>query len=214
MAIKGYLLRAAKAYKGTTQQDAALAKLEAALGGKTLAAFVRDFGLESPAAAASAAAGPRAIPQSCIDLVRDFEGFRTDAYPDPASGGEPWTIGYGTTVYPDGRKVRKGDRISKAQAEEYLAHDLSDCARQVEKLVKVPLNDNQFGALITFVFNLGQGSLRSSTLLKLLNAKSYLAAAEQFLVWNKARNKKGVLVEMAGLTRRRKAERALFLKPV
>jgi hypothetical protein len=91
-----------------------------------------------------------------------------------------------------------------------LRGELVNFARDVLRLAKVPLDDGQFAALVSFAFNCGSGNLASSTLLRKLNQGDYAGAADQFLVWNKAR-KNGVLVELPGLTRRRRAERALFL---
>lgn len=100
--------------------------------------------------------------------------------------------------------------ITIEQAEMPLRGELVNFARDVLRLAKVPLDDGQFAALVSFAFNCGSGNLASSTLLRKLNQGDYAGAADQFLAWNKAR-KNGVLVELPGLTRRRRAERALFL---
>jgi lysozyme len=139
--------------------------------------------------------------QKGIDLIKSSEGLRLTAYPDPATGGEPWTIGYGTT-----RGVKPGMKITTTQAEEYLKTDVGRFEPELAKLVKVPLTQNQWDALMSFVYNLGSANLASSTLLKLLNAGDYTRAADQFPRWNKAAGK-----EMPGLTKRRAAEQALFL---
>lgn len=146
---------------------------------------------------------------AAIALVKEFEGLRLRAYADPASGGDPWTVGYGHTSAAGPPKVTKGTVITAAEAETILADDLARVAGQVRKLVTVPLNDNQFGALVSFTFNLGIGNLRSSTLLRRLNAGDYKAAAAELPRWNHAAGK-----VMAGLTRRRAAEQELFLTPV
>lgn len=135
--------------------------------------------------------------QAAVDLVKHFEGLYLNAYLCPA--GVP-TIGYGHT-----EGVKLGQTITAAQAEAFLSADLTDAARQVDKLVKVPLTANQRGALASFVFNLGAGSLASSTLLKLLNAKDYAGAAAQFDQWVHAAGK-----VLPGLVKRRAAERELF----
>lgn len=139
-----------------------------------------------------------------LDLIASFEGTRTKAYDD---GVGVWTIGIGTTVYPNGTKVKKGDTCTLEQAKSYFAHDLKRFESSVNNLVKVSLSQNQFDALVSLVYNIGSGAFAGSTLLKLLNQKQYREAAAQFTRWNKAGGK-----ELRGLTRRREAERDLFLK--
>lgn len=133
-----------------------------------------------------------------IRLIKSFEGLRLTAYQDSVG---VWTIGYGTT-----RGVTPGMTISTAQAEQFLRQDVAKFEEAIRTSVKVPLNDNQFSALVVFTYNVGSGAFRNSTLLKKLNAKDYTGAADEFLRWNKAGGK-----VLAGLTRRRNAERALFL---
>lgn len=142
--------------------------------------------------------------QTGINLIKGFEGKRLTAYDD---GVGVWTIGYGTIKYPNGVRVKKGDTCTDAQAESYLKNDLVKFESAINRLVKVPLNQNQFDALASFTYNLGETNLSKSTLLKKLNAKDYLGAADQFLVWNRAGGK-----VLNGLVRRREAERNLFLK--
>lgn len=139
-----------------------------------------------------------------IDLITSFEDTKLQAYDD---GVGVWTIGIGTTVYPNGVKVKKGDSCTLDQAKSYFAHDLKRFEASVNNLVKVPLSQNQFDALVSLVYNIGSGNFASSTLLKKLNAKDYAGAADQFPQWNKAKGK-----VLNGLVRRRDAERALFLK--
>lgn len=141
-----------------------------------------------------------------IELIKSFEGFRANAYPDPKSGGDPWTVGYGTTKFPSGRPVKKGDYVTPAQAEMYLREDVKKFANSVDALVTVPLKQCQYDALVSFVYNLGATNFRKSTLLKKLNAKDYKGAADEFLRWVSP----GSSVE-AGLRRRRTAERAMFI---
>lgn len=138
--------------------------------------------------------------QRGVDLIKRHEGLRLTAYPDPATGGEPWTIGYGTTA-----GVRPGMTISSARAEEMLQADLPRFEAAVSRLVTVPLDQHQFDALVSFTYNLGEGNLRSSTLLKKLNAGDYAAAAAQFERWVTAAGK-----PLPGLVKRRAAERAMF----
>jgi len=144
-----------------------------------------------------------------LKLIAEFEGLRLNAYPDPGTGNEPWTIGYGTTVYPDGRKVKKGDVITQEQALEYLQHDTKKFSDAVNRAVRVPINQNQFDALVSFTYNLGEGSLNRSTLLTKINSHDLRGAADEFGKWIYASSR-----VLAGLVRRRNAERDLFLAPV
>lgn len=139
-----------------------------------------------------------------INLITSFEDLRLNAYDD---GVGVWTIGIGTTIYPNGTKVKKGDTCTLDQAKSYFAHDLKRFEASVNNLVKVPLSQNQFDALVSLVYNIGQTAFSKSTLLKKLNAKDYVGAADEFPKWNRGGGK-----VMKGLVRRREAERALFLK--
>ncbi|MDX2211670.1 MAG: lysozyme [Oculatellaceae cyanobacterium bins.114] len=143
--------------------------------------------------------GKGKINQAGLDLIKQFEGLRLEAYLCPA---KVPTIGYGTTA-----GVKMGDRITAEQAEDLLRKDVEKFEKAVNSAVTVPLTDNQFSALVSFTYNLGAGALQKSTLLKLLNQGNYEAAAQEFLKWNKAAGK-----VLPGLTRRRQAEQALFLK--
>lgn len=150
----------------------------------------------------------RPVNKAGTDLIKSFEGLFLKPYLDPI---KIPTIGYGTIKYPNGKAVTMQDRaISEAEATEYLMHEVLEKAKSVETNVKVPLNDNEYAALVSFAYNVGSGALNGSTLMKLLNAGTDRATvADQFLRWNKAGGK-----ELAGLTRRRQAERSLFLQPV
>lgn len=141
-----------------------------------------------------------------LDLVKSFEGLYLKAYKCPAN---VWTIGYGHTGRVGFRKIGKGMKISGNKATSLLQGDMRVFEKAVTKYVKVPLNQNQFDALVSFSFNVGAGALKNSTLLKQLNRKNYSAAADHFLDWNKGGGR-----VLAGLTRRRNAERQLFLLPV
>lgn len=123
-----------------------------------------------------------------------------------------WTIGYGSRFLADGTEVNpKTKGMTLEEAETLLQTTLSKYEAAVNRLVKVPLNQNQFDALVCFVYNLGEANLGASTLLKYLNLGDYLGAADQFLVWNKGRVN-GAMVTLPGLVKRRQAERDLFLK--
>lgn len=143
-----------------------------------------------------------------IELIKAHEGLRLEAYPDPAHGWKVATIGYGHTSAAGPPKVERGMKITEAGADAILRQDLAKFEGYVTDAVKVPLNQNEFDALVSFTFNLGPGNLRSSTLLRKLNAGDRAGAADEFLKWDKAGGKK-----LAGLTKRREAERALFRAP-
>lgn len=132
-----------------------------------------------------------------LKFIQSFEGFREKAYLCPAG---IWTIGYGHT-----KNVYPGQIISKHDATMRLLGDVSDAERIVRQNVNVQLDQHQFDALVSFVFNLGEGNFVQSTLLKRLNTGDYAGAASQFLRWNKADGR-----ELPGLTRRRRAEKELF----
>ena len=136
-----------------------------------------------------------------IKFVAGFEGLSLVAYPDPGTGAQPYTIGFGSTV-----GVQKGDTITLEEAYDLLEQDVMHAEDVVNERVKVPLNQGEFDSLVSFVFNCGEGNFRKSTLLKLLNQMQYQQAAEQFVRWNRAGGQ-----VMNGLTRRRQAERDLFL---
>lgn len=143
------------------------------------------------------------ISPSGIDLICNFEGKRLTAYDD---GVGVWTIGFGTTVYPNGIKVMKGDTCTEAQAKTYMAHDLKKFEATVNKAVTVQLNQNQFDALVSLAYNIGTNAFSKSTLVKKLNANDIRGAADQFDVWVNAVGKR-----MQGLVNRRAKEKALFL---
>ena len=136
-----------------------------------------------------------------LALIKEFEGCVLTAYPDPATGGDPWTIGVGHT----GPEVVPGLTITEEKAMDYLREDVDDAEWCVSKWVLVPITQGQFDALVSFAFNLGCLALRNSTLLRKLNAGDDDGAASEFLRWNKANGQ-----VMAGLTRRREAEMKLF----
>jgi lysozyme len=168
----------------------------------------------------------RDVPQAAVELIKSFEGIpdgdpatvRIDAYLCPAG---VWTIGWGHALTDGGAQLKGAEKkararqlypggITREQAEALLRADLIPRAASVSSVLKVKVNDQQFGALIALVFNIGAGNLAASTLLRKLNAGDVAGAADQFLAWDKARVN-GVLQPLAGLTRRRKAERAMFL---
>lgn len=133
-------------------------------------------------------------------LTEKFEGLRLQSYQDSVG---KWTIGYGHTT-----NVRAGDVITKDMAQQYLVQDIHSAMSEVIRLVKVPLTQGQFDALVDFTFNLGSGSFQHSTLLGLLNAKNYSGAQLEFYKWNLVGGK----VSQWQVSRR-KAEADLFSSP-
>lgn len=173
-------------------------------GGKLTQDQVND--LNKVVDALTPTSGTKDLSDFGIDLIRSFEGLRTQAYLDSVN---IWTIGYGTIKYPSGKRVTKGDVCTEAQAKMYMKNDLKGFVAAINNLVKVPLNQNQFDALVSLTYNIGEGAIAGSTLLKRLNEGNYKEAAAQFDVWNKGKVK-GVLQVIPGLTNRRAKERKLF----
>jgi GH24 family phage-related lysozyme (muramidase) len=147
-----------------------------------------------------------------IELIKHFEGLarlrrdgRIEAYPDPASGGDPWTIGYGTT----GPDIKPGLVWTRQQCEDRLINDMRVFEQDVTRLAGDHGGQHRFDALVSFVYNLGADALRRSTLLRMHNEGDYAGAAGQFVRWDKARVN-GRLRALRGLTRRREAEAKLY----
>lgn len=141
-----------------------------------------------------------------LELIKSFEGLELEAYKDAVG---VWTIGYGHTAMAGAPVPVAGMKLTEKEATDLLLHDLVKYEQPVKDYVKVSLNDNQYSALVSFVYNLGGGNFKSSTLLKKINNRDFAGAAEEFAKWNKAGGK-----VLKGLTRRRAAEKALFLKSV
>ena len=143
----------------------------------------------------------RRINEAGLALIKRFEGLKLDAYRDVAG---IWTIGYGHI-----RGVEPGMHISEAEAEQALRDDLYSAERTVADAAG-PAGDNQFAAMVSLCFNIGSANFRGSTVLRQHRAGDHAAAAEAFLLWNKARIQ-GVLQPVQGLTNRRRAECQLYL---
>jgi GH24 family phage-related lysozyme (muramidase) len=142
------------------------------------------------------------LPQAGVAIVKEFEGLRLQAYQDSVG---VWTIGYGHTSGNAEPAVEPGTQITESEAEEILRRDLLFFAKQIRTLVTVPCNTHQFGALLSFTFNVGVGALKNSTLLKRLNEEKFEEAADEFERWVKAGG-----TTLPGLVKRRAAEKALF----
>jgi lysozyme len=141
---------------------------------------------------------------AALSLIKRWEGCKLKAYPDPGTGGDPWTIGWGST----GPGISKGVVWTQQQADGRLAEDVGKFMSGVSKRITVPVTDNQLGALTSLAYNIGVGAFSKSTLLIKLNAGDYAGAADQFLAWKKAGGK-----VMQGLLNRRQDERKVFLTP-
>lgn len=146
---------------------------------------------------------PMRTSQAGIDLIKSFEGLELEAYQDIAG---IWTVGHGHA----GPDVHPGLKISPEMAEVLLASDLRKFEDAVNRLVTAPLAQHEFDALVSLTYNIGASALSGSTVLRRLNTGDKAGAADAFPMWNKA-TVDGKLQEVAGLTRRRKAERAMFL---
>lgn len=145
-------------------------------------------------------AGPRTVSEAGMALIRRFEGCRLSAYPDPGTGGEPWTVGWGAT----GPGIGPGTVWTQQQADERLAHDVIRYAAEVERAVgHAPTTQEQFDALVSFHYNTGAVGRAALTRKHVAGDKD--GAAREFARWNRAGGR-----VLAGLTRRRAAEAALY----
>ncbi|HFJ4329509.1 lysozyme [Serratia liquefaciens] len=135
------------------------------------------------------------------DFIKGFEDLRLVAYPDPGTGGKPWTIGWGHT-----KGVKQGDCITQEQAEQFLSDDLAVFELTANSAIKRPMTQNQFDAMVSLAFNIGGSAFAGSTLVKKFNAGDAKGAADEFPKW---KNSGGKI--MPGLVKRRAAERETFL---
>lgn len=196
-------------WKGLPHQMAAIVELEAELLKVAPDLFNRDqswFQTWSQD-------GKQADLGAALQLIQQFEGCHLDAYPDPLSNGDPWTIGWGTTRYSDGRKVQKGDKINRVEADMLLRSEVDRIAEKLRATVPfwVAMSDQQKCALISFAYNLGSGFYGTAgfeTISKRLKAKEWAKVPEALLLYRNP----GTNVE-AGLKRRREAEGRLWGLP-
>lgn len=150
-----------------------------------------------------------------IALIHSFEGFakllpdgRVQAYPDPGTGGAPWTIGFGSTTDEQGKPIKPGTIWTRQKAERRFVQHLGQFEREVIAALGSAVHATsqaQFDAMVSFTYNVGPANLRSSTLLRKHKAGDYAGAAAEFARWNRAAGR-----VMAGLTRRRAAEAGLY----
>ena len=139
-----------------------------------------------------------------VDAIKDHEALRLTAYLPTKN--DVWTIGWGHT-----KTAKQGMVITEAQAEQLIRDDLAWVEDAIDSLVKVTITQNQRDALGSLIFNIGATSFSKSTVLRKLNAKDYLGAADAFLMWDKQKDKQtGEMVRLKGLTKRRQQERNLF----
>lgn len=155
-------------------------------------------------AALSASAEAPEIDPRALSLIKEFEGFRADAYRDPVG---IWTIGYGTTAAAGvGIEPKLGMRITEPEAEVYLRRALDKFAAEIRPAITAPVSPAEFGAFLSLAYNIGPAGFKGSTVLRRFNQGDKAGAADAFLMWVKAGGR-----ELPGLVRRRKAERDLFL---
>jgi len=149
----------------------------------------------------------RQINDAALNLIKEFEEFRPDAYLDPVG---IVTIGYGTTAAAGvGIAPKMGMRITEADATEYLMRAVAKFGGHIAPAITRPTNDNQWGAMVSLAYNIGPGAFNKSSVVRRFNAGDVQGAADAFMMWDKAGGK-----VLRGLVRRRDAERKLFLKPV
>jgi lysozyme len=138
-----------------------------------------------------------------LSIIKKYEGLKLEAYICPAN--VP-TIGFGSTFYPDGRRVKLGDKITIQEAESILLHDIKRFEKEVRNAVKIEISDNQLSALVSFVYNVGASAFRKSTLLKKVNANpTDLTIHNEFMRWTRAGGK-----VLPGLVKRRAEESKLY----
>jgi lysozyme len=166
-----------------------------------LQALLRLFTAIFGATPAKPPEAPQRPAQRLLDLslLKEFEGLRLSAYKDV---GGVWTIGYGHT-----KTAKEGMRITEAGAEALLLEDIAWVTAAIDRYVKVQITDNQYSALVSFIYNVGAGAFRGSTMLRHINNKSFNLASDEFPKWNKVKGK-----TVKGLTNRRLKEQELFRK--
>ena len=192
-------------YRNLPHQDAAIAELQEAMPPELLnrdAAWYRTW----------QAGGKQDDLSAALLLIKTFEGCRLTAYPDPGTGGEPWTIGVGNTRYPNGREVRRGDTITPVEADQMLRLEVDRIATYLGQRIPgwYEMNSNQKSALISFAYNVGAafyGASDFTTITAALREKRWSDVPAALLLYRNP----GTNVE-AGLRRRREAEGALWTK--
>ena len=200
-------------------QDFAGVPVDGIFGPQTASALVKKLGLSgvtTPENGQSGVSRPSGgkVNESGIELIKHFEScLEPDgkgnfmAYPDLGYGWDVATVGWGSTYYPDGSKVKKGDVLDQGDCDDLFEWELGMKSEELSRLLgDTPTNEDQFSALSSFSYNAGTGALSSSTLLKRHREGNYQAAGDEFLKWVYSNGTK-----LAGLERRRRSERALYL---
>ena len=172
-----------------------------------------DLAIDRATGTGETNSGAGTIGDAGLTLIREFEGCakrhddgNVEAYPDPGTGGAPWTIGWGSTTDEDGKAVTRGTVWSQERCDARFAAHVAEFAEEVAELLgDAPTGRNQFDALVSLAYNIGTGALSTSTLLRMHLAGDHAGAAEQFGRWNLAGGR-----VLAGLVRRRAAEAALY----
>jgi len=200
------LLDLFKYYKALPHQMAALSELEDAINKANPHILGRDQGWFKT----WSQGGKQGDYSASLKLIKEFEGCHLTAYPDPLSGGDPWTIGYGTTRYPGGRRVSRGDKITVIEADMFVRTEIDQIAKKLSETVPhwSKMTDGQQSALISFAYNLGSGFYGSSgfeTISKRLRERDWSAVPAALELYRNP----GTNVE-AGLLRRRRAEGELW----
>ena len=194
-------------YKGLPHQLASIDQLEQDLKDNGYDVAMRR---DRPWFKTWSQSGKQANLQPALDIIKQFEGVSLRAYPDPLSGGDPWTIGYGTTRYQDGRPVKRGDMITPVEADTLLRLEVDSICSQIGKVIPFwsEMNDNQKCALISFAYNLGTGFYGNSgfnTITRALQGKHWADVPKAMMLYVNP----GTNVEN-GLRRRRTAEGKLW----
>jgi GH24 family phage-related lysozyme (muramidase) len=200
------LLDLFKYYKALPHQMAALSELEDAINKANPHILGRDQGWFKT----WSQGGKQGDYSASLKLVKEFEGCHLTAYPDPLSGGDPWTIGYGTTRYPGGRRVSRGDKITVIEADMFVRTEIDQIAKKLSETVPhwSAMTDGQQSALISFAYNLGSGFYGAAgfeTISKRLRERDWDAVPDAMLLYRNP----GTNVE-AGLKRRRITEGSLW----
>ena len=194
-------------FKGLPHQLAAITEMEADIKANGHEVAMRR---DRPWFAVWSQGGKQIDLAPALQLIKEFEGCHLEAYPDPLSGGEPWTIGFGTTRYSDGRKVAQGDKLHAVEADMLLRQEVDRLAAKLAKTIPawVEMSNTQQSALISFAYNLGDGFYGAAgfeTISKRLREKDWAKVPEALLLYRNP----GTNVE-AGLKRRRVAEGKLW----
>jgi lysozyme len=143
------------------------------------------------------------LTESGIELIKSFEGFRSEAYRDPAG---VWTIGYGHTSAAGEPRVAEGMTVSRSEADAILRRDAANFSRQLNRALRVQLTDEQFSALVSFTYNVGPENLRRSSVLEAVNKSDFASVPRRLSLWTKAGGR-----VLPGLVKRRAAEAAMFV---